>query len=95
MQTRSMAKAATVVIVRQTTKPLPKQQDLQEKVSSWMDKAQGPTKLSTLPCEVEDYYSGDSSSPSLKQVFQSENETESSKTVVMLVMTIHIKNLEE
>jgi len=47
-----------------------------------MDKAQGATKLSTPPCEVEDYYSSDSSSPSLKQVFQLEAEVESFKTVV-------------
>jgi len=60
-----------------------------------MDKVQGPAKLSTQPCEVEDYYSSDSSSPSLKQVFQSETEAESSKTVVMPVMTIGTNNLEE
>ena len=60
-----------------------------------MDKAQDPTKLSTPPCEVEDYYSSDSSSPSLKQVFQSETEAESSKTIVMLIMTIGTNNLEE
>jgi len=58
-----------VVIVRNTTTPSPKQQDLQQKVSCWMDKAQGLMKLSTPPCEVEDYYSSDSSSPSLKQGF--------------------------
>jgi len=69
IQKRSMAKAATVVVVRQTAAPSPKQQDLQQKVSCWMDNAQGPTKLSTPPCEVEDYCSSDSSSPSLKEVF--------------------------
>jgi len=36
-----------------------------------------------------------SSSPSLKQAFQSEIEAESSKTVVILVMTIGTNNLEE
>jgi len=60
-----------------------------------MDKAQGPTKLSTPPCEVKDYYSSDSSSPSLKQVFKSETEAKSSKTVVMPVTTIGTNNLEE
>ena len=60
-----------------------------------MDKTQCLTKLSTPPCEVEDYYSNDSSSPSLKQVFQSKTEVESSKTIVMLVMTIGTNNLEE
>jgi len=84
-----------VVVVRQLAEPLPKQHDLRQKVSSWKDKAQEPTKLSTPPCEVEDYYSSDSSSPSLKQVFKSETEAESSKTVVMLVMTIGTNNLEE
>jgi len=66
---QSMAKATTVVVVRQTATSSPKQQDLQDKVSCWMDNAQGATKLSTPPCEVEDYYSSDSSSPSLNHVF--------------------------
>ena len=60
-----------------------------------MDKAQDPIKLSTPLCEVEDYYSSDSSSPSLKQVFQSATEAESSKAIVMLVMTTGTNNLEE
>jgi len=60
-----------------------------------MDKAQGPSKLSIAPCEVEDYYSSDSSSPSLKQGFQLETEAESSKTIVVPVITIGAKNLEE
>jgi len=60
-----------------------------------MDKAQGPTKLSTPPCEVEDYYSNDSSSPSLKQVFQSETEAKSSKTIIMTVITIGTNNFKE
>jgi len=54
-----------------------------------------PIKLSTPPCEVKDYYSSDSSSPTLKQVFQSETKAESSKIVVMPVMTIRTNNLEE
>jgi len=72
MKTISMVKAATVVVVTQTATPSPMQHDLQQKLSYWMDKAQGPTKLSTPPHEVEDYYNSDSSSPSLKQAFQSE-----------------------
>ena len=60
-----------------------------------MDKVQGPAKMSTPPCEVEDYYSSDSCSPSLKQVFQSKTEDESSKTIVIPVMTIGTNNLEE
>ena len=52
-----------------------------------MDKVQGPAKLLTPPCEVEDYYTSDSSSPSLKQVLPSETEAESSKTVVIPVGT--------
>ena len=59
-----------------------------------MDKAQCLTKLSTPPCKVEDYYVC-SSSPSLKQAFQSEIEAESSKTVVIPVMRIGTNNLEE
>jgi len=97
MQTRGMAKAATVVVVRQTVKSSPKQHYLQQKVSCWMHKAQDPTELSTPPCEVENGYSSDSSSPSLKQVFQSKTKVEakSSKTIVMPLMTIGTKNLEE
>ena len=60
-----------------------------------MNKAQDPIKLSTPPFKVEDYYTSDSSSPSLKQVFQLETKVESSKTVVMPVMTIGTSNLEE
>jgi len=76
MQTRSMAKTATVVIVRQMAKPSPKQQDLQQKVSCWIDQVQGPKQLSTPPCEVEDYYNSDSFSLSLKQAFHSETEAD-------------------
>jgi len=60
-----------------------------------MDKAQGLAKLSTPPYEVEDYYNSDSSSSSLKQVLQSETEPESSKIVVMPVMTIGANSLKE
>ena len=60
-----------------------------------MDKAQDPTKLWTPPCEVEDYYNSDSSSPSLKQVFLSKIETESSKTIIMSILTIGTNNLNE
>jgi len=67
MKMRSMANAATVAIVRQTVVPLSKQQDLQQKVSYGMDRAQNLSKLPTSLCEVEDYYSSDSSSPSLKR----------------------------
>jgi len=44
---------------------------------------------------VEGYYSSDSSLPSFKQAFQLETKAESSKTVVMPVMTIGTNNLEE
>jgi len=44
MQTRSMATATTVVVVRLTAEPSPKQQDLKQKVSCWMDKVQGLEK---------------------------------------------------
>jgi len=90
-----MAKAAMVVVVRKTVEPSPKKHDLQQKVSCWMDKAQCPTKLSIPPCEVEDYYNSDCSSPSIKQVLQSETEGEPSKTGVMPVMVVDTNNLEE
>jgi len=60
-----------------------------------MDRAQGPTKLSTPPWEVEDYYKSDSSSPSVKHACQSATEPESSKTVVMPIMIIGRNDLEE
>ena len=53
-----------------------------------------PHKAVTPPCEVKDYCS-DSSSPSLKQVFQLETKAKPSKIVVILVMTIDTNNLEE
>ena len=95
METRSKAKDATVVVVRQMATPSPKQQDLQQKVSCWMDRAQSSSKLPTPLCGVKDYYSNDSFSPSLKQAFQLETEAKSSKTIVMLVMTIGTNSLEE
>ena len=60
-----------------------------------MDKAQSPSKLPTPLCEVEDYYSSDSSSTCLKQVVQSEIEAESFKIIVTPVMTISTNNLVE
>jgi len=60
-----------------------------------MYRAQSPSKLPTPLCEVEDYYySSDSFSPTMKQAFQSKTDAESSKTVVMLVMTISTNNFE-
>ena len=60
-----------------------------------MDRAQGHSRLPSPLCEVEDYYSSDSFSPSLKQAFQSKTKVESSKTVVMPVRTTGRNNLEE
>jgi len=60
-----------------------------------MDKAQSALKLLSPPYAVKDYYSSESSSPSFKQVFQSATKAESSRTVVMSVMTIGINNLKE
>jgi len=60
-----------------------------------MNRAQSPSKLPTLLCEVEDYYSSGSCSPSLKQALQSKIESESSSTIVISVMTIGTNNLEE
>ena len=60
-----------------------------------MDKAWSPSKLSTPPCEVEDYYNSDLSSPSLRQAFRAETKAESSKIVVMPILTIGANNLEE
>ena len=60
-----------------------------------MDRARSPAKLPSPPCEVEDYYSSDSSSPSLKQTFRLETKAESSKIVVMPIMTIGTNNFEE
>ena len=60
-----------------------------------MDRAKSHSKLPAALCEVEGYYNSDTSSPSLKQAFQSETEAESSKTVVMPVMTIGTNNLKK
>ena len=60
-----------------------------------MGGAQSPSKFRTPVLVVEGYCSSDSSSPSLKQVFQLEIEVESSKTIIMPVMTIVISNLKE
>ena len=60
-----------------------------------MGGAQSLSKLQASLYEVEGYYGNDSSSPLLKQAFQSEIEAESSNTVVMPVMTIDTNNWEE
>jgi len=60
-----------------------------------MDRDESHSKLPTPLCEVEDYYNSDSSSPSLKQAFQSKTEAGSSKNVVMPVMTTGANNSEE
>jgi len=64
METRRLAKATMVVVIRRIVALSPKQQDLLQKLSYWM--GQSPSKLSTPLYEVEGYYSSDSSSPSLK-----------------------------
>ena len=60
-----------------------------------MDRAQCPSKLPTSLCEVEDYYSSDSSSTSLEKVIHSEVEVKSSKTFVILLITIGTNSLED
>jgi len=60
-----------------------------------MDRDESHAKLLTPLCEGKDYYNSDSSPPSLKQALQSDTKPESSKTIIMLVMTIGINNLEE
>jgi len=71
-----------------------------------MDKTQSTSKLTTPQCEVEDYYSSDSSSPSLKQaastsctnfcIFTFVKEMAAmNATVIMPVMAIATNNLEE
>ena len=64
-------------------------------MSCSINRAQNPLKLPTPPYEVEDYYSSDASSPTLKKALQSETEAEYSKIVVTSVMTIGTNNLEE
>ena len=55
METRSIARAATIVVLNQTAIPTPKLYDLKQKVC-WMDEAYGSSKLQTPSCEVEGYY---------------------------------------
>ena len=93
METRSTIRAATTIFVSLTAMHAPKLQDLKQKVSCGMDKAQGPTKLQTLVCEVEGYYGCEYSLPSPKGAFLLETEIESSRTAVMLVITIGTNNL--
>ena len=59
-----------------------------------MDRVESHSKLPTPLCDVKYYYSSDTFSVSLKQAFQSESEVESSKIVVMPVMTIGMNNLK-
>ena len=83
MKTRSMAKAAPLTATKQTVSPTSKFQDstTQHKASSWMDEIQ-KLSLQSPVCEVEDYYSSASSSPSPKGARMSEIEAESSDTVI-------------
>jgi len=60
-----------------------------------MSGAQSHKKLLTPLCEVEDYSSSDSSSSSFKQAFQLKTKVESSKNIVMPVVTIVTNNYEE
>ena len=84
-----------MVVINQMMMLSPKHQDLQQKVSCWMGKAQSPLKFQTLIFVLEGHYSRNSSSLSLKQAFQSETKDESSKEIIMLVMTISTSNWEE
>ena len=52
-------------------------------------------QLQSPVCEVEDYYSSSSSSPSPKGARMSETEVESTKTVVMPAMMTDATTLEE
>jgi len=71
MKTRSITKAAPIVIARKTVMPSPKLQDLkmEQKVSCWRDEVQSPTKFQSPVCKVEGYYSSDSSSSPSKGAF--------------------------
>jgi len=60
-----------------------------------MERAQSHSQLPPPCCEIEDYYSRDAFSLSLKQTFQSETEVESSKAIAMPVMIIGTNNWEE
>jgi len=96
MKTKSMAKAAPSTAARQTVSPTSKFQDskMQHKASSWKDEIQ-KLNLQFPICEVEDYYSSDTSPPLPKGARMSEIETESSDTVIMPVMMTRAANLEE
>jgi len=80
----------------QTALPLSKLLDLkmQQKASCWMGKIQN-VQLQSPICEVEDYYSSNSSSHSPKGACMSETEVESSKSVVMPAMMTSTTTLEE
>jgi len=60
----------------------PNHQDLQQKVSRCIGGAQSNSLLQTLIFVVEGYYSSDSSSGSLKKVFESKTEVEYSRAFV-------------
>ena len=60
-----------------------------------MGGAQSPSKFQTPFFVVEAYYSIDSSSPLLKQAFQSETEVNASKIVAILAMTIGMNNWDD
>ena len=96
MKTRSMAKVAVSTAARKAASSPSKFQDLntQHKVSSGTDEIQ-KLILQAPICEVEDYYSSDSSAPSPKEARMSELEVESSDTVIMPVMMTGAANLEE
>ena len=59
-----------------------------------MDEIQN-LQLQSPVCEVEHYYSSDSSSPSPKGAYMSETKVESPKTIVMLAMMIGSTILKE
>jgi len=96
MKKKSIEKATPSTVARQTVSPTFKFQGskTQHKASSWMDEIQKLSLQSSI-CEVEDYYSSDSSAPSLKGGRMSEIEAESSDTVVMPVMMTRVANLIE
>ena len=52
-------------------------------------------QLQSPICEVEDYYSSNSSSPSTKEAHMSVTEVKSSKTIVMPAMMTSTTTLEE
>jgi len=93
MKTRSMTKAATSTAPGQVAL-LPSKLPTQQKVSSWMGEIQN-VQLQSPTCEVEDYYSSNSSSPSPKRGRMSEIEVEFAKTVVMPAMMTGTTTLRE